>query len=59
MAACCSIRHDKELKKYYQKRVSEGMKKMSCLNIIRAKIVSRIFAVAKRQTPFVTLPMAA
>jgi transposase len=59
MAACCAIRHDKELKKYYQKRVSEGMKKMSCLNIIRAKIVSRIFAVAKRQTPFVTLPMAA
>lgn len=59
MAACCSIRHDKELKKYYQKRVSEGMKKMSCLNIIRAKIVSRIFAVAKRQTPFVTLPLAA
>lgn len=59
MAACCSIRHDKELKKYYQKRVSAGMKKMSCLNIIRAKIVSRIFAVAKRQTPFVTLPMAA
>jgi transposase len=59
MAACCTIRHDKELKKYYQKRVSEGMKKMSCLNIIRAKIVSRIFAVAKRQTPFVTLPMAA
>ena len=59
MAACCSIRHDTELKKYYQKRVSAGMKKMSCLNIIRAKIVSRIFAVAKRQTPFVTLPIAA
>lgn len=59
MAACCSIRHDNELKKYYQKRVLQGMKKMSCLNIIRAKIVSRIFAVAKRQTPFVTLPMAA
>jgi len=59
MAACCAIRCDKELKKYYQKRVSEGMKKMSCLNIIRSKIVSRIFAVAKRQTPFVDLSLAA
>jgi transposase len=59
LAACSAIRHDIELKKYYQRRVSEGMKKMSCLNIIRSKLVSRIFAVAKRQTPFVTLPMAA
>ena len=59
LAACSAIRHDPELKNYYQKRVKEGMKKMCCLNIIRSKIVSRIFAVAKRQTPFVILPMAA
>lgn len=59
LAACAAIRHDPELKKYYQRRVALGMKKMSCLNIIRSKIVSRIFAVAKRQTPFVILPMAA
>lgn len=59
LAASCAIRHDKELKKYYQKRVGEGMKKMSCLNIIRSKIVARIFAVAKRQTPFVDLSLAA
>ncbi len=59
LAASCAIRYDKELKKYYQKRVSEGMRKMSCLNIIRSKIVSRIFAVAKRQTPYVNLSLAA
>lgn len=59
LAASCAIRCDKELKKYYTKRVAEGMKKMSCLNIIRSKIVSRIFAVAKRQTPFVELMLAA
>lgn len=59
LAASCAIRCDKELKKYYQKRVSEGMKKMSCLNIIRSKIVSRIFAVAKRGTPFVDICLAA
>ncbi len=59
LAASCAIRYDRELKKYYQKRVAEGMKKMSCLNIIRSKIVARIFAVAKRQTPFVDLSLAA
>ena len=59
LAASCAIRFDRELKKYYQKRVDEGMKKMSCLNIIRSKIVARIFAVAKRQTPFVDLSLAA
>lgn len=59
LAACCAIRYDKELKKYYQRRVAGGMKKMSCLNIIRSKIVSRIFAVVKRQTPFVDLHLAA
>ena len=59
LAASCAIRCDIELKRYYQRRVLAGMRKMSCLNIIRTKIVARIFAVAKRQTPFVTLPMAA
>ena len=59
LAASCAIRYDKELKGYYSKRVAEGMRKMSCLNIIRSKIVSRIFAVAKRQTPFVELSVAA
>ncbi|MBK6825597.1 MAG: transposase [Chitinophagaceae bacterium] len=37
LAAFCAIRFNQELKIYYEKRVSEGMKKMSCINIIRAK----------------------
>lgn len=52
LAASCAIRCDDEMKKYYQKRVSEGKRKMSCLNIIRSKMVARIFAVVKRQTPY-------
>lgn len=52
LAACCAIRCDQELRKYYQKRVSEGKRKMSCLNIIRSKIVARMFAVIKRQSPY-------
>jgi transposase len=52
LAASSAIQHDVELKAYYQKRVAEGKRKMSCLNIIRAKLVARMFAVVKRQTPY-------
>jgi len=52
LAASCSIRCDREMKTYYQKRVAEGKRKMSCLNIIRSKLVARMFAVVKRQTPY-------
>jgi transposase len=52
LAASCAIRCDQEMKQYYQKRVSEGKRKMSCLNIIRSKMVARMFAVVKRQTPY-------
>jgi transposase len=59
LAATCAIRCDKELKAYYTKRVAEGKRKMSCINIIRSKIVARMFAVIKRQTPFVEILAAA
>lgn len=52
-AAASSIQFNPEMKIYYQRRISEGKNKMSTLNIIRNKIVSRIFAVAQRQTPYV------
>lgn len=52
LAAFCAIRCDEEMKQYYQKRVSEGKRKMSCLNIIRSKLVARMFAVVKRQSPY-------
>jgi transposase len=59
LAAFSAIRHNQEMKAYYQKRVGEGKRKMSCLNIIRAKLVARMFAVVKRQTPYQPLPLAA
>jgi len=55
MSAISAIQHDSELKMYYRKRVEEGKPKMVALNIIRNKIVSRIFATVKRGTPFVEL----
>ncbi len=52
LAASSAIRYNIELKEYYQKRVSEGKRKTSCINIVRAKIVARMFAVIKRQKPY-------
>ncbi len=55
MSAISAIQADKELKIYFKKRVEEGKPKMLVLNIIRNKLVSRIFATVKRGTPFVEL----
>lgn len=50
-----AARYDPELKIYYIKRIEEGKSKMSTLNIIGNKMLARIFAVVKRQTPFVNI----
>lgn len=55
LAACSAISCDPELKKYYQNRIKAGKSKMSTLNIIRNKIVSRVFAVVNRGTEYVPL----
>lgn len=53
MCAISAIQHNPEMKRYYLKRVSQGKNKMSTINIIRNKLIARIFAVVKRQTPYV------
>jgi transposase len=55
LAAMASIQLNGEYKTYYQRRVAEGKNKMSTLNIIRNKLVTRAFAVVKRGTPYVDL----
>lgn len=44
-----------EYKIYYERRTNEGKNKMSTLNIIRNKLGARIFAVVKRQSPYVDI----
>lgn len=53
LAALAAIHFDTELREYYIRRQEEGKSKMSIINIVRNKLVSRVFAVAKRGTPFV------
>jgi len=55
MAAMNAIQIPGEYKQYYQRRQKEGKNNMSTLNIIRNKLLARIFAVVKRQTPYVNL----
>jgi transposase len=56
LAASSVIQRKGEFKQYFERRVNEMKKsKMSTLNIIRNKIVSRVFAVIKRGTPYVDL----
>ena len=54
-SAATALQYDPEMKAYFQRRLKMGKSKMSTLNVIRNKIVSRIFAVAKRNTPYVDL----
>lgn len=50
-----AVQNDPELKAYYQRRLEEGKSKMSTLNIIKNKLIARVFAIAKRQTEFVNI----
>lgn len=53
LSAKSAIQYDKELREYYLRRIAMGKSKMSTINIVRNKILYRMFAVIKRQTPYV------
>lgn len=44
---------DAEIKAYYQRKKAEGKEHNLVINSIRCKLVNRVFAVIKRQTPYV------
>jgi hypothetical protein len=53
LSAKSAIQYDKELREYYLKRIQNGKSKMSTINVVRNKILYQMFAVVKRQTPFI------
>jgi len=55
LAAISAIIHNKELRAYYLRRVSEGKSKMSTINVLRNKILARMFALINRQSGYVEL----
>ena len=52
MAALTAIKYDRDLKAKYEQKVQEGKPKMSAINIIRIKIIERVFTVIRRQTKY-------
>ncbi len=60
MCASSAIQYNAEMKAYYQRRIQEGKNKKSTLNIVRNKLLARVFAAVKRGTPYVdTMKFAA
>lgn len=55
IAAPSAAHTDKEMIAYYQKRIQGGKSKMYTLNVVRNKVLARVFAVVKRGTTYVDL----
>ena len=55
LCAKVAIQHNYEMKIYYNKRIESGKNKMSTINIIRNKLLSRVFATVQRNTPYVDI----
>jgi len=53
MCALTAIKYDIQIKEYYYKKKQEGKNPMLILNNIRCKLISRVFAVIERQTPYI------
>jgi transposase len=58
MAAFVAVKYDADLKAKYEQKVTEGKAKMSAVNIIRTKLIERIFTVIDRQTPYILKAVA-
>ena len=54
-AACSAIQHDREFKAYYKRKLLEKKPKLWIINAVANKIILRIFAVYKRNEPYVKL----
>jgi len=54
-AVNAAIMYDSELTEYYQRKLGEGKAKGVVLNALKNKLVHRVFAVVKRQTPYVKM----
>lgn len=52
LSAKSAIQYDKEIHQYFIKRIEAGKSIKSTRNVVRNKIIYRMFAVIKRQTPY-------
>lgn len=52
-----AIHHDRQLKAYYERKRAEGKSHGCVMNAVKFKMICRMFAVIKRQTPYVALDL--
>lgn len=57
-AARSAVVNDPELHIYYKRKLDEGKAHGTVLNAVKFKLITRVFAVINRQTPFVKLRQA-
>lgn len=53
IASMSVIRHDNDYKRYFERRVAQGFTKMSVLNVIRNKIIHRVFACVREERCYI------
>ena len=53
LCAKSAIKHNNEIKQYYERRIGQDKNKRSTINIVRNKLLARMFAVVQRGTPYV------
>lgn len=58
MCAISSLAHNDEMKIYAERKVAEGKNKMSILNAIRNKLLSRVFSCVKNKKMYVPYKVA-
>jgi len=51
--ATSAITCNPEMTEYYERRLASGKDKMSTINVVRNKLLGRVFAAVKRGTPYV------
>jgi transposase len=55
MCAIGSIKYNKEIKEYFDKKKSEGKHSMLIINNIKCKLLARVFAVVNRDQPYIEI----
>ena len=53
MCAFSAVQHDPQLNQYYTRKIQEGKHRMSVINAVRNKLLYRIFAVVRKNEPYI------
>lgn len=51
-AAKCAVKHDPELREYYNRKIKEGKQPWLVINNVRNKLIHRAYAVIERREPY-------